>query len=89
MEMSGHIYAPAALPQGKSCRYPLERRLGGPQIRSGRGGEEKNSQPLPGLEALIIHLVAQRYTAELTRLSKILYYHCSRQNECKNLEHSR
>jgi hypothetical protein len=25
--------------------YPLDRRLGGPQSRSGRGGEEKNSQP--------------------------------------------
>jgi hypothetical protein len=35
-------------PQGKSPWYPLGRRLGGPQSRSGRGGEEKNSQPLPG-----------------------------------------
>jgi hypothetical protein len=37
-------------PQGKNPWYPLNRRLGGPQSRSGRGGEEKNSQPLPGLE---------------------------------------
>jgi hypothetical protein len=28
----------------------LDRRLGGPQSHSGRGGEEKNFQPLPGLE---------------------------------------
>jgi hypothetical protein len=28
-------------------------RLGGPQSRSGRGGEEKNFQPLPGLEPRI------------------------------------
>jgi hypothetical protein len=28
----------------------LERRLGEPQSRSGRGGEEKNSQPPPGIE---------------------------------------
>jgi hypothetical protein len=28
--------------------------LGGPQIQSGRGDEEKNSQPLPGLEPPII-----------------------------------
>jgi hypothetical protein len=28
--------------QGKSPWYPLDRRLGGPQSRSGRGGEEKN-----------------------------------------------
>jgi hypothetical protein len=36
----------------------LDRRLGGPQSRSGRGGEEKNSQPLPGIEYntdLLIH----------------------------------
>jgi hypothetical protein len=30
----------------------LDRRLGGPQSRSGRGGEEKNSQPPPGIELL-------------------------------------
>jgi hypothetical protein len=40
--------------------YPQERapgtgRQGGPQSRYGRGGEEKNSQPMPGLEPLIIH----------------------------------
>jgi hypothetical protein len=34
-------------PQGKSPRYRLDRRLGGSQSRSGRGGEEKTSQPLP------------------------------------------
>jgi hypothetical protein len=37
-------------PQGKSPQYPLDMRLGGPQSRSGRGGEKKNSQPLLGLE---------------------------------------
>jgi hypothetical protein len=36
--------------QGKSTRYPLDRRLGVPQIRSGHDGEEKNSQPPPGIE---------------------------------------
>jgi hypothetical protein len=30
--------------------YPLDRRLGGPQSRSGRGGEEKNSHFPPGIE---------------------------------------
>jgi len=29
-------------PQGRSPCYPLDKRLGGPQSRSGRGGEEKN-----------------------------------------------
>jgi hypothetical protein len=28
-------------PRGNSPRYPLDRRLGGPQSRSGRRGEEK------------------------------------------------
>jgi hypothetical protein len=46
----------------------LDRRLGGPQSWSGHnGGEEKNSQPLPGLE-LIIQLVDLRCTTELSRL---------------------
>jgi hypothetical protein len=36
--------------QGKSPRYPLDRRLGVLQGRSGRYGEEKNSQPPPGIE---------------------------------------
>jgi hypothetical protein len=49
-------------PQGKSTWYPLDRKLGGTQSRSGRGGEQKNSQPLPGLEPSIIQHVAQRYT---------------------------
>jgi hypothetical protein len=52
-------------PQGKSSWYPLDRRLGGPQSRS---GEERDSQPLPGLEPLIIQPVALRYTTELSRL---------------------
>jgi hypothetical protein len=50
MEVSGQLHAPVALPQGESPFYPLDRRLGGPQSRSGSGGEEKNSQLLPGTE---------------------------------------
>jgi hypothetical protein len=45
-------------PQGKSPWYPLDRRLGGIQNRSGHGGEEKNSQPPPGIEPPIIQPVA-------------------------------
>jgi hypothetical protein len=56
-------------PQGKSPWYPLGRRLGGPQSRSGRDGKVKNSQPLSELEPPIIQSVAQRYTTELSRLS--------------------
>jgi hypothetical protein len=37
--VSGQHHAPAALyPRGKDPRYPLDRRLGGPQSRSGRRG---------------------------------------------------
>jgi hypothetical protein len=53
-------------PQGKSPWYPLDRRLGGLQSRSGHGVEEKNSQSPPGIELLIIQSVAQRYTTELS-----------------------
>jgi hypothetical protein len=51
----------------------LDRRLGGPQSRSGRGDEEKNSQPLPGLEAPIIQPATQRYTTELTLLHSVFF----------------
>jgi hypothetical protein len=50
MEVSGQLHGPAALPPGKEPWFPLDRRLGGPQSRSGRGGEEKNSQPPSGIE---------------------------------------
>jgi hypothetical protein len=50
MGVSGQLHAPAALSPGESSRYPLDRRMGGPQSRSGRGGEEKNSQPPPRIE---------------------------------------
>jgi hypothetical protein len=61
--------APAALPPGKEpLVHPLDRRLGRPQSQSGRGGEEKNSQPVLGLEPTIIRPVSQFYTAELSRL---------------------
>jgi hypothetical protein len=47
-------YTPRLLcPRGKNFWYPMDRSLArgvGRQSRSGRGGGEKNSQPLPGLE---------------------------------------
>jgi hypothetical protein len=66
--VNGQLHASAALPQGKSPWYPFDKRLSESQNRFGRGGEEKNSQPLQGLEPPIIHPVAQRYTNELSRL---------------------
>jgi hypothetical protein len=77
MEVSGQLYT-----QGKSPWYPLDRRLDGPQSRSGHGAEEKNSQPLQGLQPLIIQPVAQPYTAELTRL---LLEQCNATIQCNLL----
>jgi hypothetical protein len=56
-------------PQRKSPYCPLDRRLGGPQSRFGRGGEEKNFHPLPGLDPQIIQPVAQRYTTVLSHVA--------------------
>jgi hypothetical protein len=55
-------------PQGKSFWYPLDRRLSGSQSRSGRGGEEKNSQPPPGIESWSPYHLA-RSQSSLCRLS--------------------
>jgi len=41
MEVSGPLQAPLDLPQGKNPRYPLNRRMGGPQSWTGRGDEKK------------------------------------------------
>ena len=58
MGMGGQRHAPAALPPGKT-RYPLYRRLGGPQGRSGRCGK---SRPPPGFDPRTVQPVASRYT---------------------------
>jgi hypothetical protein len=68
MEVSDQLHASAALSPGENPWYPLGRKLGGPQSRSGRCGEEKNPQPLSGLETPIIQPIVQRYTAELSQL---------------------
>jgi hypothetical protein len=73
MEVSGQFHAPAAVPHGKSPWHPLDRRLGGPQSRSGRGGEEKNSQPLPELEPPIKPPIAQRYTNSFQDISALKF----------------
>jgi hypothetical protein len=41
--VSGQLHVPGALPRSKSSRYIL----GGPQSRSGRGGEVKESYHFP------------------------------------------
>ena len=47
-----------SLPPGKT-RYPLYRRLGGPQ---GRSGQVRKTLPPPGFDPLTVQPVASRYT---------------------------
>jgi hypothetical protein len=61
--------------QGKNPSYLLDMRLGGPYSCSGRGDEEKNFQPLPGLEPPIIQPAAQRCTAELSLSIRLQYFY--------------
>jgi hypothetical protein len=50
-------------PRGKSPRYPLDRRLGGPQSRSGRFGEEKILDPTgTNSDPSVVQPVASRNT---------------------------
>jgi hypothetical protein len=58
MGVGGQRHAPATLPQGMT-RYPLYRRLGGPQGRSGR---VLKISPPPGFDPRTVQLVAIRYT---------------------------
>jgi hypothetical protein len=60
-------------PQGKSPWYPLYRRLGGHYGWSGHCGEEKNSQPLPGLDLPIIQPIAHRYTLRIGSASPLVF----------------
>ena len=56
--MDGQRHAPAVLPPGK-MRYPLYRRLGGPQDRSGR---VRKISPPPGFDPRAVQPLASRYT---------------------------
>ena len=58
MGVGGQSHAPATLPPGKT-RYPLYRRLGRPQCRSGR---VPNISAPPGFDPQTVQLVASRYT---------------------------
>jgi hypothetical protein len=57
MGVGGQRHVPASLPPRKT-RYPLYRRLGGPQGRSGR---VRKILPIPGFHLLTVQLVASRY----------------------------
>jgi len=63
--VDGQRHTPAGLLPGKT-QYPLYRRLGGPQGRSGRVGK---IYPSPGIDPRTIQPVASRYTDYTTRPS--------------------
>jgi hypothetical protein len=56
--VGGQHHAPAALPPVKT-QYPLYKRLGGPQGRSGR---VRKISPPPGFDPRTVQPVASRYT---------------------------
>jgi hypothetical protein len=58
MRVGGQLHNTTALPPGMT-RYPLYRRLGGPQDRSGR---VRKISPPPGLDPRTVQPVASRYT---------------------------
>jgi hypothetical protein len=63
MRVSGQRHAPVALyPRGKDRRYPLYRRLGGPQSRSGHRGYRKNPLPSAGDRSWIVRSLVRSQT---------------------------
>ena len=62
--VGGQRHVPAVLPSGKT-QYPLYRRLGGPQSRS---GQVQKISPPPGFDARTVQPVASRYNDYAMRL---------------------
>jgi hypothetical protein len=56
--VGGQHHTPTALPLGRT-RYPLYRRLGGPQSRC---GQVRKISPSPGFDPRTVQPVASRYT---------------------------
>ena len=69
MAVDGQRHAPAALSPVKP-RYPLYRRLGGPQDRS---GQVRKISPPTGIRSLDLHPVGSRYTDYATRPTVLNY----------------
>ena len=63
MGVGGQRHAPAFLPPGK-IRYPLYRRLGGPQ---GRSGLVRKISPPPGFDPRTVQSLGSGYTDYTTR----------------------
>ena len=68
MGLGDQRHAPAALPPVKT-RYPLYRRLGGPQACSGEYGKYR---PSPGFDRRTVKPVASRHT-DRAKLYSVLF----------------
>jgi len=53
MQVRGQLRCPAALPSGGKPPNPINKRLDGPQIRSGRFGEQKKKSLAPDRRTLL------------------------------------
>jgi hypothetical protein len=62
--VGGQCHTPAALPLVK-IRYPLYRRMGGPQ---GRSGQVQKISPPPGFDPQTVQPIASRYTDKFYKL---------------------
>ena len=79
-EVGGQLQAPAALTLRKT-RYPLYRRLGGPQGGSGR---VRKISPSPGFDPQTIQPVASRYTDYSNTLKTEILVPCMLCTGCKS-----
>jgi hypothetical protein len=71
MGVSGQRHAPAALyPRWKDPRYPMYRRLGGPQSRSGHRGYRKNPFSSAGYRTSITRSSSPQPDSILTELTR-------------------
>jgi hypothetical protein len=70
MGVDDQRHAPAALPPGMT-RYPLYRRLGRPQ---GRSGWVLKISPPPGFDPRTVHLVASLYTDYAIPAHKVISF---------------
>ena len=70
MGVGGQHHAPAALLPAET-RYPLRRRLGGPQ---GRNGRVWKISPSPGFDPQTIQPVARRYTDYASPTHRYIMY---------------
>jgi len=64
-------FTPVPLQPGEHPRYPLNRRLGGPEKETEQFGEDKIPVPLPGLKLRTVQPVA--IPASQLKLSKLYY----------------